>query len=159
MKDYLLLESSRLFVIANNYWSKLYNILQPILLEEIFSSSQDHYLNAQIIREVIENCAVSKFSELGIKFISLSLTGSTVNFLSLPNMSDIDMVLHVEQPLDCVDRVFIGDILKALSINCNESGFFVREIILNTRVPVLKMIHCISNTEVKKIFQAEILHK
>jgi hypothetical protein len=146
------LKSSRLFMIANNYWNQLYNIVQPILLEEIYSSSQNHYLNAQIIRDVIENCVVSKLSEFGIQFISLSLTGSTVNYLSLPNMSDINMVLHVEQPLGCIDRIFMGDILKFLSNKCTESGFIIEKVIVNTRVPVLKMIHSISNTEVKNIF-------
>lgn len=105
-----------------------------------------------ICEDLIALIAPHVEQELHSKFIcSLEIVGSVASLLSLPDSSDLDMTLIIAHDSDDVSETEAtskSDIIRLISEAVNGRGFEVVEEVLNARVPVIKLTHVDSKTEV-----------
>jgi DNA polymerase sigma len=132
-------------------------LMEDFHLEKIESANQQNIVAKKILTD-LEKAVVSIFLETvnsGIKFRSFALYGSTPNCLSI-GTSDVDVSLNMDISPPAIRETARKEIFQAMQMAFSTDGtmttpqpsFTVTEFVSASRVPVLKIKHTATDTEV-----------
>lgn len=144
--------------IANSEFHKLQEDLMA-LTNACDAASEEHRAHAEMLNEILGDAIRHQFSgspSYQFSSTSLHIFGSTVSNLSLPGSSDIDLTLTVSKSED--KDVIATEILDIVSSLAENIGFRIKEKVVKTRVPVLKMEHVERSKQVMILNEDNFAH-
>jgi hypothetical protein len=119
----------------------------------------NHYNSLDSTVTALHDSVVSSLDGTAHGFLSVQPFGSSVSHLCVAGSCDVDMVLCVSSParvtVDADDAVELAkqescEVLALVKAGLEQgSAFEVKELVTRARVPVLKLRHVQSNTEVR----------